>query len=59
MTVKDILDVVKTDSIIIANANDILVNCESPYVKQACELYYDCEIDYIVPLNNRLEITIK
>lgn len=60
MTVRDLLEVLNTDSIIIANTNgEIEVDAETPYVEMACNEYLDREIEKVVPLNNKIEVTIK
>ena len=60
MTIRDLLKVLRTDSIVIANADgEIEVDAETPYVEMACNEYLDREIEKVVPLNNAIEVTIK
>ena len=35
MKIRDLLEVVNTDSVVLARENDILVDCETPYINQA------------------------
>ena len=35
MKIRDLLEVLNTDSVVLARENDILVDCETPYINQA------------------------
>ena len=59
MKVRDLLEVLNTDSIVLTRENDILVDCETPYIDQALREYMDEEIERITPLNNAMEIILK
>lgn len=59
MKIRDLLEVLNTDSVVLARENDILVDCEIPYVNQALREYMDEEIERITPLNNAIEIILK
>ena len=59
MKIRDLLEVLNTDSVILARKNDILVNCETPYINQALREYMDEEIERIIPLDNAIEIILK
>lgn len=59
MKIKDLLEVLNTDSVVLARENDILVDCEIPYINQALREYMDEEIERITPLDNAIEIILK
>ena len=60
MTIRELLTVLETDSIVVADTNNnILVDAETPYAEMACDGYMDREIEKVVPLNNKIEITIR
>ena len=59
MKIRDLLKVLNTDSVVLARENDILVDCETPYINQALREYMDEEIERITPLNNAIEIILK
>lgn len=59
MKVKDLLEVLWTDSVIVAKGQKILVEIETSHIGQALEEYMDEEIANIVPLNNAIEINLK
>ena len=59
MKIRDLLKVLNTDSIVLARENDILVDCETPYINQALREYMDEEIERITPLDNVMEIILK
>ena len=59
MKIRDLLEVLNTDSIVLARENDILVDCETPYINQALREYMDEEIERITPLDNAMEIILK
>lgn len=59
MKIRDLLEVLNTDSVVLARENDILVDCETLYVNQALREYMDEEIERITPLNNAIEIILK
>ena len=59
MKVKELLEVLNTDSVVLAKENDILVDCETPYIDQALGEYMDEEIEKITPLDNAMEIILK
>ena len=60
ITIRDLLQILKTDSIVIAtNDGTILADAETPYISVACTGLYDKVIEKIVPLDNGIEITIR
>lgn len=59
MKVKDLLEVLWTDSIVLARGQKILTEIETAHIEQALEEYVDEEIDRIVPLDNAMEINLK
>lgn len=59
MKIRDLLEVLNTDSVVLARENDILVDCETPYINQTLREYMDEEIERITPLNNVIEIILK
>lgn len=59
MKIRDLLEVLNTDSVVLARENNILVDCETPYIKQALREYMDEEIERITPLDNAIEIILK
>ena len=59
MKIRDLLEVLNTDSIVLARENDIPVDCETPYINQALREYMDEEIERITPLDNAMEIILK
>ena len=59
MKIGDLLEVLNTDSDVLARENDILVDCETPYINQALREYMDEEIERITPLDNAIEIILK
>lgn len=59
MKIRDLLEVLNTDSVVFARENDIPVDCETPYIDQALEEYMDEEIEKITPLDNGIEIILK
>lgn len=59
MKIRDLLEVLNTDSIVLARENDILVDCETPYIDQALEEYMNEKIERITPLDNAIEIILK
>ena len=59
MKIKDLLEVLNTNSVVLARENDILVDCEIPYINQALREYMDEEIERITPLDNAIEIILK
>jgi len=59
MKIRDLLEVLNTDSVVLARENDILVDCETSYINQALREYMDEEIERITPLDNAIEIILK
>lgn len=59
MKIRNLLEVLNTDSVILVRENDILVDCETPYIDQALGEYMDEEIEKITPLDNTMEIILK
>lgn len=59
MKIRDLLEVLNTDSAVLARENDILVDCETPYINKALGEYMDEEIEKITPLDNAMEIILK
>lgn len=57
--VKDLLEVLWTDSIVIAKGTDIFAEIEMTHTGQALDEYMDAEIANIVPLNHAMEINLK
>lgn len=58
MLVKDLFGVLNTDSVVLANESDILVDVEMPYIKEALQTYENMEIKKLTPLNNAIEIIV-
>ena len=59
MKIRDLLEVLNTDSVVLARESDILVDCETPYINQALREYMNEEIERITPLDNAIEIILK
>ena len=61
MKIKDLLEVLNTNSVVLARENEIgiLVDCETQYINQALGEYMDEEIEKITPLDNTMEIILK
>ena len=59
MKLRDLLEVLNTDTLVLARENNILVDCETPYIDQALGEYMDEEIEKITPLDNAMEIILK
>lgn len=61
MKIRDLFEVLNTDSVVLARENNIgiLVDCETPYINQALGEYMDEEIEKITPLDNAIEIILK
>lgn len=59
MKVRELLEVLWTDSIVIAKGQKILAEIETAHIGQALEEYMDEEIANIVPLNCAIEINLK
>ena len=59
MKIRDLLEVLNTDSVVLVRENDILVDCETLYIDQALGEYMDEEIEKITPLDNTMEIILK
>ena len=59
MKIRDLLEVLNTDSVVLVRENNILVDCETPYIDQALGEYMDEEIEKITPLDNAMEIILK
>lgn len=59
MKIRELLQVLNTDSVVLARENDMLVDCETSYINQALIEYMDEEIERITPLNNAIEIILK
>lgn len=54
------LEHLKTDSIMLINRNnEVLVDYEGKDIIRACGGYYNSIVDYIKPLDNSIEITLK
>ena len=58
MLVKDLFGVLNTDSVVLANESDILVDVEMPYIKEVLQPYENMEIKKLTPLNNAIEIIV-
>lgn len=59
MKIRELLEVLNTDSVVLSRENDMLVDYETPYINQALIEYMDEEIERITPLNNAIEIILK
>ena len=59
MKIRNLLEVLNTDSVVLVRENDILVDCETPYIDQALGEYMGEEIEKITPLDNVMEIILK
>ena len=59
MKIRDLLEVLNTDSVVLVRENDILVDCETSYIDQAFREYMDEEIERITPLDHAMEIILK
>lgn len=59
MKVKDLLEVLWTDSVIVAKGQKILAEIETSHIGQTLEEYMNEEIANIVPLDNAIEINLK
>ena len=59
MKIRDLLEVLNTDSVVLVRENDILVDCETSYIDQVLGEYMDEEIEKITPLDNAMEIILK
>ena len=59
MKVKDLLGVLKIDSVVVAKGRKILVDCETRCIEQALHDYLNEEIESVVPVNNQMEINLK
>lgn len=59
MKIRDLLEILNTDSVVLAKENIILVDCETSYIDQALREYMDEEIEKITPLDNAIEIILK
>lgn len=61
MKIRDLLEVLNTDSVVLVRENEIgiLVDCETQYINQALGEYMDEEIEKITPLDNTMEIILK
>lgn len=59
MKIRNLLEVLNTDSVVLVRENDILVDCETPYIDQALGEYMGEEIEKITPLDNAIEIILK
>lgn len=45
MKIRDLLEVLNTDSVVLVRENNILVDCETSYINQALREYMDEEIE--------------
>ena len=59
MKIRDLLEVLYTDSVVLVRENNILADCETSYINQALREYMDEEIERITPLDNAIEIILK
>ena len=57
MKIRDLLEVLNTDSVVLARENDVLVDCETPYINQALREYMDEEIERITPLEMQWKLS--
>lgn len=59
MKIRDLLEVLNTDSVVLAKGQKILAEIETSHIGQALEEYMDEEIERITPLDNAIEIILK
>ena len=58
MLVKDLFEVLHTDSVVLANESDTFVDVEMTYIKEALRPYENMECKKLTPLNNAIEIIV-
>lgn len=58
MLVKDLFGILNTDSVVLANDTEILVDVETVYIEKALQPYENMEIKKLTPLNNAIEIIV-
>lgn len=59
MLVKDLLEILYTDSVILATENEILVDVETPYIKEALLPYKEMKVKRIIPQCYQMEIIVE
>lgn len=59
MLVKDLFGILNTDSVVLANDTEILVNVETVYIEKALQLYGNMDVKKLTPLNNAIEIIVE
>lgn len=59
MLVKDLLEVLNTDSIILATEDKILLDVETPYVEKSLCPYKDMTVKRITPVQFSMEIIVE
>lgn len=59
MLVKDLLEVLNTDSIILATEDKILLDVETPYIEESLCPYKDMMVKRITPVEFSMEIIVE
>lgn len=59
MLVKDLLNVLNTDSVILATEEKILIEVETPYIEEALSPYMNMVIKRVTPYKSSMEIIVK
>lgn len=59
MLVNDLLEVLYTDSIVLATEKEILVDVETPYIKESLLPYKDMKVKRIIPQCYQMEIIVE
>lgn len=59
MLVNDLLEVLYMDSIVLATEKEILVDVETPYIKESLLPYKDMKVTRIIPQDHLMEIIVK
>lgn len=59
MLVSDLLEVLWTDSVVLATDEEILVDVETPYIKESLLPYKDMKVKRIIPQCYSLEIVVE
>lgn len=58
MLVKDLFGILNTDSVVLANDTEILVDVETVYIEKALQPYGNMDVKKLTPLNNAIEIIV-
>lgn len=59
MLIKDLLEVLNTDSIILATEDKILLDVETPYIEESLWPYKDMTVKRITPVQSSMEIIVE